>query len=170
MVTKPTQEEWDDISFVAASAYRETVLKQLAAGPATPSQIQAERDITLSHTSRALRQLRERSLVELLVSEDRRKGRFYGITDRGADLWGMVKEMDDEPTVMTDGGVVEESSELKNQDDVPAFVDPNAENTVCHFCGQTWEPTVVDGFDLSAEDEYYPKMVPVCPEHAGGCR
>jgi len=29
---------------------------------------------------------------------------------------------------------------------------------------------MVDGFDLSTEDEYYPNMVPVCPEHAGGCR
>jgi hypothetical protein len=52
----------------------------------------------------------------------------------------------------------------------PAFVDPNSEYEVCHFCGQTWDPAAVDGFDLSGEDEYYPKMVPVCPEHAGGCR
>lgn len=62
------------------------------------------------------------------------------------------------------------SERMNRDDDVPAFVDPNAEYTVCHFCGQTWEPTVVDGFDLSTEDEYYPTMVPVCPEHAGGCR
>ena len=52
----------------------------------------------------------------------------------------------------------------------PPFVDRTAEVARCHFCGQTWEPTVVEGFDLSTEDEYYPKMVPVCPEHAGGCR
>lgn len=57
-----------------------------------------------------------------------------------------------------------------NQTERPPFVDPNAEIVTCHFCSQTWEPTAVDGFDLSAEDEYYPKMVPVCPEHAGGCR
>ncbi|QLH83232.1 hypothetical protein [Halosimplex pelagicum] len=52
----------------------------------------------------------------------------------------------------------------------PPFVDPHAETVKCHFCSRTWDPVVVDGFDLSAEDEYYPKMVPVCPEHAGGCR
>ena len=40
----------------------------------------------------------------------------------------------------------------------------------CHFCGREWEAAVVDGFDLSTEDEYYPRMKPVCPEHAGGCR
>jgi len=62
-------------------------------------------------------------------------------------------------------------TELSSEDaSRPAFVDPNSEYAVCHFCGQTWEPTAVDGFDLSTEDEYYPKMVPVCPEHAGGCR
>ena len=52
----------------------------------------------------------------------------------------------------------------------PPFVDPDSEYAMCHFCGRTWEPTAVDGFDLSTEDEYYPQMVPVCPEHAGGCR
>jgi len=55
--------------------------------------------------------------------------------------------------------------------EIPPFVDPMAEIVECHFCGQTWEPEAVEGFDLSTEDEYYPKMVPVCPEHAwGGCR
>ena len=52
----------------------------------------------------------------------------------------------------------------------PGFVDPNVEQVRCHFCDRVWDPSMVDGFDLSAEDEYYPNMVPVCPEHAGGCR
>lgn len=55
-------------------------------------------------------------------------------------------------------------------DDRPPFVDPNSEFEVCHFCGEAWDPTVVEGFDLSGGDEYYPRMVPVCPEHAGGCQ
>lgn len=93
MVTNPTQDEWDDISFVVSSTYRKAVFKQLAVSPATPSQIEAEREIAISHVSRALGQLRERSLVELLVSEDRRKGRVYGITDQGADLVEGVEEV-----------------------------------------------------------------------------
>jgi len=52
----------------------------------------------------------------------------------------------------------------------PSFVDPNTEWVECHFCNRVLEPTECDGFDLSAEDEYYPRMVAVCPEHAGGCR
>ncbi|GAA2917323.1 hypothetical protein GCM10010443_93040 [Actinoplanes cyaneus] len=54
--------------------------------------------------------------------------------------------------------------------DRPPFVDPHAEYVLCHFCGLEWRPAEIDGFDLSREDELYPRMVPVCPEHAGGCR
>jgi len=50
----------------------------------------------------------------------------------------------------------------------PAFVDPNSEFETCHFCGQTWEPTVVDGFDLSTEDEYYPTFEYLCPSCSDG--
>jgi hypothetical protein len=51
--------------------------------------------------------------------------------------------------------------------DRPAFVDPHAEFVRCHFCGTARDPTDVDGIDVSGDDEYYPKMVPCCPE---GCR
>ena len=54
--------------------------------------------------------------------------------------------------------------------DRPAFVDPNADYVLCHFCGLEWKPHEIEGFDLSQGDEY-PNMVPVCPEHAEvGCR
>lgn len=59
---------------------------------------------------------------------------------------------------------------IENTSERPPFVDPDAEYVTCHICGQTWDPTAVDGLDLSTEDEYYPTMVPVCPEHMGGCR
>jgi len=32
-----------------------------------------------------------RALVELLVSEDRKKGRVYGITDRGNQVWETIE-------------------------------------------------------------------------------
>lgn len=70
-----------------------------------------------------------------------------------------LAESDEEITV-TDGGIQR-----------PPFVGPDVEVVECHFCHETWPPEAVDGFDLSDEDEYYPRMVPVCPEHAaGGCR
>lgn len=83
----PEEPDWDDVSYVISSQYRRMVLGELAAGPGTPSQLAADTDHAIANVSRALRQLRDRGLVELLVSEDRRKGRVYGITTTGQLLW-----------------------------------------------------------------------------------
>jgi DNA-binding transcriptional ArsR family regulator len=83
---------WDDASFVVSSTYREDALMRLAASPATPSQIAADSGMDISHTSRALGELRERGLVELLVAEERKKGRIYGLTDRGSDIVALIEE------------------------------------------------------------------------------
>lgn len=48
----------------------------------------------------------------------------------------------------------------------PPWVRPNVEYLDCHICGETWSVEVIDGLDISPEDEYYPQMVPICP---GGC-
>ena len=77
-----------------------------------------------------------------------------------AEAEGLISDSRPDSEVRTDGGTTER----------PGFVDPNTEYVRCHFCGAEWKPTEVDGFDLSDEDEYYPRMVPACPEHAGGCR
>lgn len=79
--------DWDEISFVISSQYRVAVIERLMEGPATPSQISKDTGLAIAHVSRALQKLRERNLVELLVSEDRRKGRVYGITEKGEDIW-----------------------------------------------------------------------------------
>lgn len=80
-------DEWNAIGFVISSNYRVTVLRRLNEGPATPSQIASDEDIAITHVSRALRELGERDLVELLVPENRRKGRVYGITEKGERIW-----------------------------------------------------------------------------------
>jgi len=84
-------EVWDEIGFVISSRYRVAVLKRLAEGPATPSQIATDSELSIAHISRSLRRLRDRDLVELLVSEDRKKGRVYGITDRGERIWSQIQ-------------------------------------------------------------------------------
>ena len=83
--------DWDDVSFVISSRYRTAVLKRLAVGPATPSQIATDADVGISHVSRALQRLRERELVELLVSDDRKKGRVYGLTEYGTNVWEKIE-------------------------------------------------------------------------------
>lgn len=82
--------EWDDVSYVISSTYRVAVLQRLDESPATPSQIARDADHPIAHISRALQSLRNRELVDLLVSEDRTKGRVYGITDRGRDIWETI--------------------------------------------------------------------------------
>lgn len=83
--------EWDEIGYIISSKYRVAVLRRLADGPATPSRIADDTGISIAHVSRALQGLRERSAVELLVPEDRKKGRIYGITDKGGELWEEIR-------------------------------------------------------------------------------
>lgn len=84
-------DDWDDISYVISSQYRIEVLEQLVDGPSTPSQIADETDNSIAHVSRALGDLRERTLVDLLVSEDRTKGRVYGPTEEGEQVWRTIE-------------------------------------------------------------------------------
>jgi DNA-binding MarR family transcriptional regulator len=83
--------DWDDISFVISSRYRIVALRRLAVGPATPSQIASDADVGIAHVSRALQGLREHTLVDLLVSDDRKKGRVYGLTERGREVWDTIE-------------------------------------------------------------------------------
>lgn len=83
--------EWDDVSYVISSRYRIATLRRLADGPATPSRIADDTSLSVAHVSRALQELRDHTLVELLVSEDRKKGRVYGITDRGNQVWETIE-------------------------------------------------------------------------------
>lgn len=84
-------DNWDEISFVISSRYRIVALRRLSTGPATPSQIAKDADVGIAHVSRALQGLRDRSLVDLLVSDERKKGRVYGLTERGQDVWETIE-------------------------------------------------------------------------------
>lgn len=77
--------DWDAVGFVHASKYRRAVLRELADRPQTPTQLADATGYVIAHCSRALIECRERGLVDLLVDEDRKKGRIYGITDDGRD-------------------------------------------------------------------------------------
>lgn len=88
---EPTEDHWDRVSFVIRSQYRVTVLEQLSSGPATPSSIAAHTDFSLSHISRALKELRDRGLVKLLVSEQQKVGRLYGTTHRAEEVWSTIE-------------------------------------------------------------------------------
>lgn len=77
-------ETWDSAGYIASSRYRLTVCEYLAEhGSGLPSRIAVETDLAQPHVSRALSELREQSIVELLVPESQQKGRLYGLTDVG---------------------------------------------------------------------------------------
>lgn len=84
-------DEWDLIGFVISSKYRIAVLDRLVQGPSTPTTIASESDLPVSHISRALGALREQSLVELLVSKEKKKGRIYSVTERGQEVWKRIE-------------------------------------------------------------------------------
>lgn len=83
--------DWDEVGYVISSTYRVQVLQRLAESPAPTSKIADDTNAAASHVSRALSDLRERGHVELLVPEDRKKGRIYGITDRGREVWETIE-------------------------------------------------------------------------------
>lgn len=82
---------WDAVSYVISSRYRIATLRRLSESPATPSRVAEDTDLSVAHVSRALQELSEESLVELLVSEERKKGRVYGITQAGEEVWETVE-------------------------------------------------------------------------------
>jgi DNA-binding transcriptional ArsR family regulator len=84
--------DWDLIGFVISSQYRVAVVRHLAEGPATPSRIAAEEGYRVAHVSKALSALRDRSVVELLVPEERTKGRIYGLTPKGERTWERIND------------------------------------------------------------------------------
>lgn len=83
--------DWEVVGYVVSSRYRVDVLQRLAESPAPPSTIADDTNCAVSHVSRALQDLQERGLVDLLVPESRKKGRIYGITDGGREVWETIE-------------------------------------------------------------------------------
>ena len=86
--------EWDLVGFVVSSKYRVAVLRRLVESPATPTRIATDVDVAVTHVSRALRELRERDLAQLLVAEERKKGRVYAVSERGTEIWSLIETRD----------------------------------------------------------------------------
>jgi DNA-binding transcriptional ArsR family regulator len=89
-----TSADWDGVGYVVSSKYRVTVLRRLTESPATPSRIGADAGLAVSHVSRALGECRDRGLVELLVPEERKKGRVYAASERGRAVWSLIEDAD----------------------------------------------------------------------------
>ncbi|WP_330633643.1 winged helix-turn-helix domain-containing protein [Halocatena halophila] len=85
--------DWDKVSFVIRSEYRLKILDRLEDRPAIPSTISEDTEIQRTHVSRALSELREKEIIDLLVPDERKKGRIYGLTEQGSEIFQEADEM-----------------------------------------------------------------------------
>ncbi len=81
--------EWDKYSFVIRAKNRTKILRALSKIK-TPTQLAEELGLNLSHTSRALRELEKKGLIECLTP-DENVGRIYTRTELGEKI---VEEID----------------------------------------------------------------------------
>lgn len=88
------QVDWDVYSNLASSDIRRQVTEAIHDGHATPKEIHEATGIRWTHISRALNELREEDIVDLLVPEGTKKGRRHGVTDTGRDALELLQERD----------------------------------------------------------------------------
>lgn len=81
--------DYDLVAFVIRSQPRKLILGKLYEGVSTPSVMSASLKVNRAHVSRALKELQEKGLVICLTNS--RKGRVYGITERGTAIIEEIK-------------------------------------------------------------------------------
>lgn len=86
--------DWNLISYITRSTYRTLFLKQLRDGPATPTDLQDETGIHITHVSRSLTRLKERGVVDYESPAGKGPARYYELTDRGEAIIEQVGEVD----------------------------------------------------------------------------
>ncbi|AFK19190.1 ArsR family transcriptional regulator [Haloferax mediterranei ATCC 33500] len=140
---------WDSAGYIASSRYRRAVCRYLSEhGSGLPSRIAAETNLAQPHVSRALSELREREIVELLVPESQQKGRLYGLTDLGELAYERVAlDQEAEVTVVDPGNFPSpeliEELELSYGDSLRAVVWCEPVQTWVRF----FSPSLADRYD-----------------------
>ncbi len=91
------EKDWKTLSEVKRSSYRRKALAYLyrTGEPRTPTEVGKKVDVSMNHVSRALREMADRNLVEVINPEaayDRR----YRITDRGRRILSKIREIENE--------------------------------------------------------------------------
>ncbi len=83
-------DKWELIGKIKSSEWRFRVLKILKSGLKLPSELSKEANISSSHISEVIRDLKEMKLIEC-KNPDLRKGKIYSITKKGKEI---LKELD----------------------------------------------------------------------------
>jgi len=82
---------WGVTAFIVRSGYRKKVFLELSK-PQRPSQIAKSLDLRLTHITRALRELKQKKLVECL-NPNETMGRFYRLTTKGKNILQEVNKL-----------------------------------------------------------------------------
>lgn len=90
-------EDWEILSKIKRSNYRLKIIHYLndIAEPRTPTEIGSNTDISRSHVSRTLGELKESNLVEIL-NPDAHYDRRYRITEKGTKIIEKIQEIESE--------------------------------------------------------------------------
>lgn len=91
----------DALSFVIRSQYRKAAVRVLYRDDLIPTAVADETPYSIKDISRAIQELRDEDVVELLVAEDTKKGRIYGLTELGEAIAAEI--VDDVREGETDG-------------------------------------------------------------------
>jgi len=83
--------DWNLVSFVTSSKVRFKILIELNKGKKTPSELANIIKNPISHVSSTTKELEDKNLIKCLTPE-RRKGKFYVITDVGKDLLDFISK------------------------------------------------------------------------------
>ena len=83
---------WDDVSYVAASKTRKSIMLKLET-PRTPTFLAKELEVNLANISRALTELEEKGIVVCLTPEQR-VGKIYSLTKKGIKVSDTIEDME----------------------------------------------------------------------------
>ncbi|OUJ18773.1 putative transcriptional regulator [Methanonatronarchaeum thermophilum] len=83
--------DYDKLSWIKASKYRQNILKAMSKKPKTPKDIAEETDYYLSHVSNTITDLKEKNLTKCLTP-DKRKGKLYTTTKEGEKIVDFLKK------------------------------------------------------------------------------
>jgi len=85
------EENMKAVAYVGISKIRSNILNSLENDLKYPSQISRELNIRIQHVSTALKELKEKELVEC-INEDVKVGRLYRTTSKGKQVIELMKQ------------------------------------------------------------------------------
>lgn len=85
---------YETLAYTVGSRYRRLIVSELSSGPSNPTKIAEAHDVHVSHVSRGLGELEERSVVSAYGTDSRT--RLYRLTEHGETVATLLDEYEGE--------------------------------------------------------------------------